>query len=381
MGERYRIRDLFDLQIGRTPARKEPRYWINGNEDWVSIGDLSAFDKYVGSTKERINQVAISECRMKPVPAYTLIMSFKLSIGKTAITERPIYTNEAIMAFNDKHVIPLDLDYLYHLFSSKDWMESSNLAVMGATLNKKTLGEKEIAVPSLDKQEAVAGILNAVQAQIAVTNQMLTKADALVQSRFVEMFGDCMREPLSELCDFYSGGTPSKKKPEYWVGSLPWFSPKDIKLSVLSDSIDHIHHSVIEQTNLKLLSEGTVVVVVRGMILAHDVPIAILEVPSTINQDLKALIPRKQCNPIFLAEAVRNQESLLLAETGSSAHGTKKIDTAVLGSVPIPAVDIALQNEFAEFVTRVESMKSNLTAQRDRLTTLYDSLAQRYFAD
>lgn len=268
-----------------------------------------------------------------------------------------------------------DPRYLFHA------LRFVHLPDEGYTRHFKWLKECSFNIPEAREQHRIARILDSVQDQIAFVVQMLTKADELVQSRFVAMFDGVSHKPLSELCNFYSGGTPSKKKPEYWTGSLPWFSPKDLKHPVLADSIDHIHDSVISQTSLKLLPAETVVIVVRGMILAHDVPVAILKVPSAINQDLKALMPKEQCNPIFLAEAVRNQESLLLAETGSSAHGTKKIDTAVLGSVPIPAVDIALQNEFAEFVTRVESMKSDLTAQRDRLTTLYDSLAQRYFAD
>ncbi|MBT1164465.1 restriction endonuclease subunit S [Bifidobacterium felsineum] len=258
-------------------------------------------------------------------------------------------------------------------------IESQTSFVTVKHLSAKVLNRIQFALPSVDRQREIVAILKTLQSEIAISEQMLAKADELIQSRFVEMFGSATNVNLSDICDFYSGGTPSKKKADYWDGTLPWFSPKDMKQPNLSDSTDHINDIVIEQTNLKLLPADTVAVVVRGMILAHDVPIALLMVPATINQDMKALLPKRDCNPVFLAEAVRNQEAFLLSETGSSAHGTKKIDTEVLGAVQIPEVSLSLQNEFAEFVTSVESLKSTTQQQLDRLNTLYASLTQRYF--
>lgn len=65
-------------------------------------------------------------------------MSFKLSIGKTAITAEDMYSNEAIMAFHDKHVVDILPEYLFYMFKFKNWDEGSNKAVMGKTLNKAT---------------------------------------------------------------------------------------------------------------------------------------------------------------------------------------------------------------------------------------------------
>lgn len=69
-----------------------------------------------------------------------------ISIGKTAITAENMYTNEAIMAFIDKHTYEIDKNYLYHLFSGMDWSEGSNKAVLGMTLNKATLSKNESSV-------------------------------------------------------------------------------------------------------------------------------------------------------------------------------------------------------------------------------------------
>ena len=88
-----KLGDLFTLQMGKTPSRTNSDYWDNGNNPWVSIADLSSYNKYVGETKETISDLAVLESGIKEVPGKTVIMSFKLSIGKVAITKAPVYTN------------------------------------------------------------------------------------------------------------------------------------------------------------------------------------------------------------------------------------------------------------------------------------------------
>ena len=93
------IGDVFDIFMGRTPSRDDLSLWKDGNHEWVSIGDMGTA-KYISDTKEKVSDKAYSNMRL--VPKDTVIMSFKLSIGKVAITEIPLYTNEAIMAFPPK---------------------------------------------------------------------------------------------------------------------------------------------------------------------------------------------------------------------------------------------------------------------------------------
>ena len=151
-----KLSEIFTLQMGKTPTRAKNEYWNNGDNDWVSISDLSTYDKYVGETKETISDLAVMESGIKPAPADTVIMSFKLSLGKTAITVKPTYTNEAIMAFIPNGNYPVHTSYFYHFFVGYDWSNGTNRAVMGSTLNKATLSEIEITVPSIMEQIEIA---------------------------------------------------------------------------------------------------------------------------------------------------------------------------------------------------------------------------------
>ena len=186
----YKLSDLFDLQMGKTPSRNNPNYWNSKDYLWVSISDMSGYDKYVSSTKEYISERAVKESGIKTIPANTVIMSFKLSIGKTAITTESIFSNEAIMAFIDKKTTAIDPEYIFYLFSGKDWDEGSNKAVMGKTLNKATLSNTEVDIPSLDIQKERVDKLNKISTLIADKKQQLNQLDELVKARFVEMFKD-----------------------------------------------------------------------------------------------------------------------------------------------------------------------------------------------
>ena len=179
-----KIDDVFNLQMGKTPSRKNPDYWVDGDTDWVSISDLGTYEKYVGETKEKINQLAIKESGIKVVPKGTVIMSFKLSIGISAITVKDTYTNEAIMAFIDKRKKQILPDYFYHQFRTKNWTSDTSKAVMGSTLNKAKLSMCLIKVPSLNEQTLVVEILDKIQSLKHKEETLNKKLDDLVKSRF-----------------------------------------------------------------------------------------------------------------------------------------------------------------------------------------------------
>lgn len=182
----YRLDELFDLQMGKTPARKNPEYWNSNDYKWISIADLSKCEKYITETKEHISSIAVQESGISEIPANTVIMSFKLSIGKTAITKEPIYSNEAIMSFRDKGVTPLLPDYIYYMFSGRDWSKGSNKAVMGTTLNKATLSQIRIYVHAYEDQKRIVELLDKVSSIISKRKQELVELDDLIKARFVD---------------------------------------------------------------------------------------------------------------------------------------------------------------------------------------------------
>jgi len=147
------VSDRFTLQMGKTPARDTARYWPkdgSGNK-WISIADMSRYEYFTNDTEEYISDSAIQEAGMKLIPKNTVIMSFKLTIGRVSVTSDSIYSNEAIVAF-----IPKTHDYstrfLYYLVKFYDWLENAALAVKGKTLNKESIGKNRLIIPSKESQ-------------------------------------------------------------------------------------------------------------------------------------------------------------------------------------------------------------------------------------
>lgn len=187
---KYRLEEIFDLQMGKTPSRSNMEYWNTKDHKWISIADLSKCGKYIEQTKEYLSNRAIEESGISQIPANTVVMSFKLSIGRTAITSEPMYSNEAIMSFRDKKVIDILPDYIYYMFSGRSWDEESNNAVMGRTLNKATLSKIKVDIHSLSGQRKIVEILDKVNLIIDNRQRELLKLDDLIRARFVEMFGN-----------------------------------------------------------------------------------------------------------------------------------------------------------------------------------------------
>ena len=379
-----RISDVFDLQMGKTPARANAEYWMDGANKWVSIGDLSGYEKYVEDTKEKITDLAVAESGIKAVPSDTVIMSFKLTLGKVAITKTPVYTNEAIMAFLPKHGQSILPDYLYHYFSSIDWSKGTNRAVMGATLNKATLGEMEIQIPSMVKQVEIADRLNKIDELIFLRKQQLAKLDELVKSRFVELFGDQELNPnnfevgkLSDVADIYLGLTHT---PTYVEQGRPFLSVRDISSGVIDFS--NCHYITEEEFNS--LPKGAkpqagdmlfcrVGTIGKPVIIPENTP----EFGTFVS--VGYLRKRANVNYCYLKAWMENEYFMRQVYENVAGASQVNLNTGWLKDFRILVPPIELQNQFAAFVEQTNKSKLAVQQSLDNLGLLKKALMQKYF--
>jgi type I restriction enzyme M protein len=175
---------------------------------------------------------------------------------------------------------------------------------------------------------------------------------------------------LRFLVDFVSGGTPNTSNREYWGGDIPWVSPKDMKQDEIGDAEDHVTQRALQDTTLRMVPPGAVLVVVRGMILAHSFPVAVTTAPVTINQDMKALLCRGRLAPKYLRAFLRGAEKHLVALADSSAHGTKKVETELLGRFSVCVPPLEEQHKIAGRIRSELDGLSALTAAAADVQTL-----------
>ncbi len=168
-----------------------------------------------------------------------------------------------------------------------------------------------------------------------------------------------------------SGGTPAKEERGYWDGGIPWVSPKDMKRRFIDSSEDTITERALAETAIRLIAPPVVLIVVRGMILAHTFPVAITTVPVTINQDMKALRFQQGIEPIFavcLFEGVG--KGILGAVVEEAAHGTRVIRMDRWRTVVAPIPPEEEQRAIAAFLDRETARIDALLAKKERLIEL-----------
>ena len=185
---------------------------------------------------------------------------------------------------------------------------------------------------------------------------------------------------LSELVSVTSGATPSTTNDEYWSGDYPWVSPKDMKKNYISDSIDHISEMVFEKTTLKKIIPDSILIVVRGMILVHTVPIAMNKTTIAINQDIKSLVViNDSIIPFFLFWCLKCQEKHILSKVSTAAHGTKKLDMEDLVNLEILLPEKSEQNAFYEKIQICDNQINIYLDYKSKIDILFSALMQKAF--
>lgn len=143
---------------------------------------------------------------------------------------------------------------------------------------------------------------------------------------------------IKEICSILSGGTPRKSEADLWRGDIPWVSGKDMKAPRLRDAIDHVSDQALG-SGTRLAPVGAVFILVRGMGLAKDLPVALALRPMAFNQDIKALVPKRPGTGAFIRAAIYHSRARILSRIVPSAHGTMtlNLDDIETFSIPMPS--------------------------------------------
>lgn len=378
-----KLGDVCTIVSGTTPKSNCPEYW-NGDINWVTPVELNDDSDIIYESQRKITEQAVQDSSLKPFPAGTVLLSSRAPIGKVAIAGVEMYCNQGF-----KNLIcsnQIFNRYLYHfLKNSTEYLNSLGRGATFKEISKSIVENIEISLPPLDEQRRIAAVLDKVSDLIAKRREQLDKLDELVKARFVEMFGDplcntknwsCLE--LTKACKaILGGGTPSKSHPEYFMGTIPWVSPKDMKQTIINDSIDHITEEAIANSTTNLIPRNSVLMVIRSGILKHTLPVAINNVPVTINQDMKAFVPDNAISTEFLIYYFKAIEPDVLA--GVRGVTADNIDFKAFQKRKIIVPPIDLQRQFVIFVKRINISKLTIQQSLDRLEVLKKALMQQYF--
>lgn len=372
--------DAFNLQMGKTPARANSAYWSNGLYDWVSISDMPN-GKYIQGTKEKISQKAVDETGIHLVKKGTALMSFKLTIGKTAIAPYDLYTNEAIMAFEPKEGIDVLADFLYYYLQLYKW--TGNRAVMGNTTNKGVIANSYASIPSLDEQQAIVRELDGINRLIDLQEEQLREYDNLAQSLFYTTFGDPVSNPkgwevkkLGEVATSELGKTLNQSKdtgvlrPYLCAINILWgeINIKTLKEARFGDS--EVERYSVRKGDLLVCEGGETG---RAAIWKDDEP----------------MLYQNALHRVRFENSIVNTYALfwlqMLKQKGeidakySKGVTIKHLVKSALLSIPIMCPPLVLQQTFAAQIEAIEQQKALIRRSLDDIRTLLAARMQYYF--
>ncbi|OED43448.1 hypothetical protein AB833_03715 [Chromatiales bacterium (ex Bugula neritina AB1)] len=179
---------------------------------------------------------------------------------------------------------------------------------------------------------------------------------------------------LDELGDWLGGGTPSKSNSAYWTGgTVPWVSPKDMKRSFIDSAMDRITEAAVVGSAAKFVPPNSILVVTRSGILERVLPVAINTVIVTVNQDIKALVPYDDIEPVFVFYYLKSHDRKireLCAKTGTTVAS---VDLPKLRMYP---VGIPPRAEQTRIVSAIESLQERSSRTRGLLAEVKPLIAQ-----
>lgn len=352
------LQEICDIVIGRTPARAEPSYWGAGHP-WLSIADMGK-EKYLSATKETITDVAVTECNCKLIPTGTVLLSFKLSIGKIGIAGVPIFTNEAIAALQIRNKRRVLSDYLYHALKSMNLSMGSNRAVMGATLNKHSLESIRVPLPPLNEQRRIAAILDKAAAIRRKQHEAKTSLIKLVYSLFYRIFGSPDKNEkgfeligLGDACEKLTDG--EHLNPVFVNSGVPMIMAANVRETGVSyDAVKYIAESDYEKFSQKCCPrQGDVLLVSRGATIGRSCVVSGERKFSLMGSVILLKTKVDVLSPIYLDWLLKNDalQKQLVRVSGSSAQ--QAIYLSHLKELRIPLPPIEIQNEFESAVLKI----------------------------
>ena len=362
VGKKVKLGELCEICSGGTPKRSVAEYRKDGTIPWVKIGDMS--EKYVSSTEERITDAGFNNSSVKMLEPGTLLYSIFASIGAVSILKIPATTNQAIAGLKIKDD-SLDRDFLYHYLKSRESIsKSSGRGAAQNNINLTILRNMQVTLPSIEIQRSIVRNLEMISNQVTIAESHLMDLDALVKSRFVEIFGDfaCYEtKPLIKCVDCIEAG----KSPKCLAFSRKMAEPGVLKLSAISSgvycenenkalprSVSLTIDKVVHANDILLSRKNTPELVGRSVLVKHtDGNIMFPDI-------IFRMHPLPPINAMYLSYLLAGP---LLHSIQSLAHGSAKsmsnIPKSELAKLSIPIPALNLQNEFANFVSQVDKSR------------------------
>ena len=389
------------VSSGLTPLRSNSEFWQEGTIPWLKTEQLG--EKFIYSTTEKISEAALRKTSIKVYPPNTLSIAMYgegKTRGNVSIIKREMATNQACCNIElDSNIA--NFEYVYY-FLKTQYNELRNLSSgVRKNLNSEDIKNFVIRLPgNLTEQEKIAAVLSALDAKIDCNNRINAELEAMAKTLydywFVQLdFPDHNGKPYKSsggkmaynptlkreiparwkdsnilaVADLLGGGTPTKKKPEYWNGSIPFLTPTDVDGTIFKFSTaDSITEEGLKKSSTKLFAKNTVFITARGSVGK----LVLTGTDMAMNQSCYALRAKPDISHTYLFFLAKELIHHLEVKSSGSVFGSIVSNDIEFTNLAIP--DSTVVEKYPAVVEPVFERIANNTKENQHLTQLRDWL-------
>lgn len=359
-----------NVVIGGTPSRRV-RSYFGGKNLWVSIQQMDGTE--ILDTKEKITDEAVKNSNVKLIKKGTTLLSFKLSIGKTAIAGKDLYTNEAIAGLEIKSEFRKNVldKYLFFFFSSnlaKSLLERGN-NVFGSSLNKPFIENIKMPFPKLEIQQKIVSESEKLQKKESENKEGIVKLQTEVR-KIIDSLKGKNDVRIGNICITSSGGTPLTSKMEYYKdGTINWLTSGEVRNGLIRETKYKITELGLKNSSAKIFPINTVLVAMYGATAGQ---VGILGIESSTNQAICGIMPNEKINPKYLYYYLRQQTSDFLDIRTGVARPNLSQDK--IKNFKIPVLPISVQENVVKEIEQIENKINALEEENKGIEAKKDEI-------
>lgn len=386
--EKKRLGDICEIVTGATPKTNIKEFW-DGDINWITPAELTEDTYIINESLRKITTEGVEKTGLKSFPKGTVILSSRAPIGKVAIAGCEMYCNQGFKNLVCSKQINNRFLYWY-LKGHKEYLNSLGRGATFKEISKAIVENIEICLPTLEKQEKYADILEQCNGIIQIKKGQLRKLDTLVKSRFVELFGNVFlntmkweEHSLELIADIVSGITKGRKMKQQTLMEVPYMAVSNVKDGYIDwTTIKTIKATEQEINQYRLLPNDVLMTeggdpdkVGRGAIIRKPLENCIHQ-----NHIFRVRLNTTYILPEFFAEYLQHQRAKrYFLRCAKQTTGIASINMKQLRALPVLIPPIELQNQFADFVASIDKSKSKIQKSLEETQLLFDSLMQKYF--
>lgn len=271
-----------------------------------------------------------------------------------------------------KPIVKIADEYYKNYFKTESFISRLNGAVYGIRDGKQIgyedFGNLIIHNPPLPEQQKIAEILMQCDKVIALKKERIEEEKKrkkwLMEKLFSVKYMARSTKRLRECVRWFGGGTPDKDEPQYWKhGTIKWVSSQEVKGLKVSETTYHITDRAVKESTTNIAPAYSLLLVTRSGILKRSLPIAYISEKMAINQDIKALVPRKEVNYYYLLSYLRYKEKEIVSSYVKTGTTVQSLIFNLFLNIKIPTPDYSAQELIAKALFSVDSMIDLLEAE------------------